>query len=455
MYALLWIFGAGLAWLSIRLSRRPGDLPTAIAWVLAGTAGLLTHYFFAFGWLACLAWLVFVARRRASARVAVLACVTLLLVLPWYALVPASLRAWRVTAGWQNGSLEWPSALAHPFLLAASLLSGTSPLGGWRWADHFALGLFAAVAIWIVRRSSVRRLFGRRRLLLWLWLAASCLGPLVFDVLRHTFTSEIDRYVVPALPAAMLLAALLLSRLPPKLHAVALSALLLAWLPGALALTRGDPRSWEPYRKAGARLMSWAQPGDVVVVHSVPPGVVGLARYMKRDIPLVSWVEGARPPPVGRHALAHGRPSPRRARQDPRHACPVTGGSVASGARSADSAGPLRQVRRLGAVLRAAEWIHVPCRPTPRSSLGQGVPPRLDRVETEELLPRHVHVVGALGQIGVEIVPQDMAHDVHQRHRLAEQAVTARRQVERAEGAKTLADERGGDALGVSVEAQV
>lgn len=90
----------------------------------------------------------------------------------------------------------------------------------------------------------------------------------------------------------MLLAALLLSQLPPKLHAVALSALLLAWLPGALALTRGDPRSWEPYRKAGARLMSWAQPGDVVVIHSVPPGVVGLARYVKRDIPLVSWVEG-------------------------------------------------------------------------------------------------------------------------------------------------------------------
>jgi len=37
--------------------------------------------------------------------------------------------------------------------------------------------------------------------------------------------------------------------------------------------------------------MSWAQPGDVVVVHSIPAGVVGLARYVKRDIPIVSWVE--------------------------------------------------------------------------------------------------------------------------------------------------------------------
>jgi hypothetical protein len=212
-------------------------------------------------------------------------------VLPWYALVPTSLRLWRVTAGWQNGSLEWPRALGRPFLLAASLLSGTSTLGGWRWADHFALGLFAALGIWIVSRSSAHKLFGRRRLLLWLWLAASCLGLLAFDLLRHTTTSNMDRYVLPALPAAMLLAALLMSQLPRKVHAVALGALLLAWLPGALALARGDPRPWEPYRRVAARLMSWAQPGDVVVVHSVPPGVVGLARYVKRDIPIVSWVE--------------------------------------------------------------------------------------------------------------------------------------------------------------------
>jgi hypothetical protein len=89
----------------------------------------------------------------------------------------------------------------------------------------------------------------------------------------------------------MLLAALLMSQLPRTLHVVALSALLLAWLPAALALARGEPRPWEPYRRIDARLMAWAQPGDVVVVHSVPTGVVGLARYLKRGIPLVSWVE--------------------------------------------------------------------------------------------------------------------------------------------------------------------
>jgi hypothetical protein len=89
----------------------------------------------------------------------------------------------------------------------------------------------------------------------------------------------------------MLLAALLMSQLPRTVHVVALSALLSAWLPSGLAQARGDPRPWEPYRKVGARVMSWAQPGDVVVVHSVPTGVVGLARYLERDIPIASWVE--------------------------------------------------------------------------------------------------------------------------------------------------------------------
>jgi Dolichyl-phosphate-mannose-protein mannosyltransferase len=308
MYAMLWLLTAGLAWLTLRMSRRPRDVATTVAWVLAGAAGLLTHYFFAFVWLACLAWLLLLARLRERGRVSVLAGLTLLLVLPWYALVPTSLRAWRVTAGWLDGSLEWPGSLSRPFLLAASLLSDSSPLGGWRWADRFALAVFAASAIWIVSQSSIRRVFSRQRLLLWLWLAGSCLGPLAFDLALHTTASSIDRYVLPALPAAMLLAAVLASQLPRKLHVVVLGALLLAWLPASLASVKGDPRPWEPYRKIAGRLTSWAQPGDVVLVHSIPVGVVGVARYMKREIPIVSWVErlGLRQAPADLQLLLAG-----------------------------------------------------------------------------------------------------------------------------------------------------
>lgn len=307
MYAMVWVLGSGLAWLTLRLSRRPDDLPIASLWVLAGAAGLATHYFFAFVWLACLAWLLAVGRGRA--RVAALAALAVLLVLPWYAMVPTSLKLWRVTAGWLDGDLEWPGTLGRPFLLAANLLSGTSPFGGWRGADRFTLGLFVAPVLWAAGRSSLHRLFGRRRLLLWLWLAGSCLGLLAFDLLLHTTASYIDRYALPGLPAAMLLAALILSQLPRKLHAAALTALLLAWLPGAYATVKGDPRPWEPYRKVGARLTSWARPGDVVVVHSIPVGVVGVARYVHRDIPIASWVVrlGLRQVPADLELLLRGR----------------------------------------------------------------------------------------------------------------------------------------------------
>lgn len=307
MYAMLWVLGSGLAWLTLRLSRRPNHVPLASTWVLTGAAGLVTHYFFAFVWLACLAWLLAITPARA--RVAALAGLTLLLVLPWYAVVPTSLKLWRVTAGWLEGDLEWPRTLGRPFLLAASLLSGTSPFGGWRGGDRLTLGLFLASTLWIASQSSIHRLFGRRRFLMWLWLAASCLGLLVFDLLLHTTASSIDRYVLPALPAAMLLAALILSQLPRRLHAVVLGALLLAWLPGAYATVKGDPRPWEPYRKVGTRLMAWARPGDVVVVHSIPVGVIGVARYVSRDIPIASWVVrlGLRQVPADLKLLLSGK----------------------------------------------------------------------------------------------------------------------------------------------------
>lgn len=290
MYSLLWFLTSALALLSIRLSRARGPWPAAL-WVLVGAAGLLTHYFFAFVWLACVAWLVlrgFAGRRR---RVAVLAALTLLAVLPWYRQVPASLAAWRVSAGWLRGELPWPATLARPFMLAYSLLSGRNVWGGgWRWADRAAALLYLLLAIWIVRRGLCRRMFSRRRLLLWAWLAAGCVGPVVFDLLQHSTTSSIARYALPALPAAFLLAAIAMSRLPGKIQPAFLAAILLAWLPGTWSILSNPPRRWEPYRDIDAHLAAWAGPGDLVLVHSIPSGVIGVARYLKSDVDFASWV---------------------------------------------------------------------------------------------------------------------------------------------------------------------
>jgi 4-amino-4-deoxy-L-arabinose transferase-like glycosyltransferase len=309
MYSLLWCLGLALAWATIRLA--DGDRRWhAALWVLAGAGGLLTHYFFAFAWLACLGWLWREAGPAFRRHVAALAAATLLVVLPWYLQVPSSLARWRVSGDWLNGELAWPSALVRPLALVGTLFSGTTILGGWRWADRIAALLLLTLVVWLVRHGSVQRAFSGRSRLLWGWLAAACAGPLVFDVLRHTTTTEVPRYVVPGLPAAMLLAAFALSLLPPRLHCSMLMVLLLVWVPADWRLVVATvPRPRQPYRELDARLQSWAEPGDLVLVHSIPSGVVGVARYLTRDIPLAPWVVqlGTRQVPSDLERLLSGR----------------------------------------------------------------------------------------------------------------------------------------------------
>jgi hypothetical protein len=309
MYSLLWFIGLGLAWLTLRLSSSSDRPLLSMLWVLTGAAGLLTHYFFAFVWLACVGWL-FVDGRLVRRHLLLLAGATLVSVLPWYLEVPASLDSWRVSGRWLEGDLVWPRALSRPFTLAGSLLSASTLLGGPRRADRFLTLLLVLMAIWIVSKGRIRRMFSHRALLVWLWLAAACVGPLVFDILRHTTTTEIPRYVLPGMPAAVLLAALLVRQLPPLLHAGLLACILLAWLPGNRRIIHSNlARPWQPYTELDARLEAWAQPGDVVLVTSIPSGFLGLARYLRPDIPIAPWVSqlGVREVPADIERLVSGR----------------------------------------------------------------------------------------------------------------------------------------------------
>jgi hypothetical protein len=310
MYSLLWFLALALGWLTLRLARDDHRRWTATRWVLTGAAGLLTHYFFAFVWIACVAWLWLARDTRGRARVAALSCLTVVAVLPWYLRVPDSLARWRVSGHWLDGNLPWPAALGRPFTLAAGLLSGRSYLGGWH-RGGLIVGLMCLLtAVWIAHRGLGRSMFIRPVLLLWGWIAAGCVGPLVFDVLRHTTTSDVPRYVLPALPAAMLLLAVGLSLLPPALHLASLSLVLLAWLPGERAtLFAPVPRPWEPYQQLDARLVQWWQPDDLVLVHSIPSGIIGVARYLSHDLSLAAWVAplGVRRVPDDLELLLAGR----------------------------------------------------------------------------------------------------------------------------------------------------
>ena len=52
----------------------------------------------------------------------------------------------------------------------------------------------------------------------------------------------------------------------------------------------GPSRAWEPFPEVGARLTAWAKPTDLIIVHSIPSGVLGVARSTDTNTSIASWV---------------------------------------------------------------------------------------------------------------------------------------------------------------------
>jgi len=298
MYSLLWCFAAGLAWSTLTLSRR-GARPALLAtWVALAAGGLLSHYFFSFVWLAFTAWLVLVPGRLGRLTAVALAAASAAAVAPWYVRVPASLGHWRITGGWLADPLRWPQGFGRPFELAWSLLAGGSDWGGSPLVDGALAAAYLVLALYLLRSGRLRNVFAREYLLLWFWVAAATFGPLVFDILRHTSASLVPRYALAGLPGAMLLVALGVEQLRGRAYAVFVALVLLAWTAGLRPILMHRARPGAAYPALAAELSAWARPGDLVLVHSIPSGVIGLSRYLAPDVPLVSWV-----PPLGLRRL--------------------------------------------------------------------------------------------------------------------------------------------------------
>jgi Dolichyl-phosphate-mannose-protein mannosyltransferase len=306
MYAMLWCIASVFMWLTLRVHDR-GDWIPLLLWSVTGAAGFLTHYFFAFVWAAGILWLLLHPGRSRRVQPVTGALVTFAAVLPWYIQVPASLRRWRITGAWLNVPLSFKQAVTAPLLLGWNLLSGRGAWGGSRWMDRALALVLLALAILVWRRG-VAPVFSRIPRLVWLWLLAACLGPLVFDLLRGTGASLIGRYALAGLPAAILLLALALNQTSNRAAAVFLGLIFVAWLPGIRAVFR-HPRSWEPYAQLGRLISNRSQPGDLVIVHSIPSGVTGITRYMTADLPVVAWVGqlGQRRVPEDLERLLPGR----------------------------------------------------------------------------------------------------------------------------------------------------
>lgn len=309
MYSLLWLLAAGLAWTTLALSRRDARPALMAAWVALAAGGLLTHYFFVFVWFAFVAWLLLVPGRLGRAAAIGLAAVSALVVAPWYVRVPESLARWRVSGNWLADPLHGAEWLTRPFELAWSLLAGGSFWGGSPLVDGGLALAWLLLALQLLRSGRLRNALGREQLLLWLWVGAVVFGPLAFDLLRHTGASRVTRYVLAGLPGAMLLAALGIEQLRGRAHTAFVALVLLAWTAGLWPILAHRARPGAAYPTLAAELSAWAGPDDLVLVHSIPSGVIGLSRYLRPDVPVASWIAplGLRRVPDDLERLLQGR----------------------------------------------------------------------------------------------------------------------------------------------------
>ena len=307
MYALLWFETALTAWLTLRLHDH-GGTGTLLAWIITAAAGLMTHYFFVFVWTACVLWLLLRPGQSPRRYLAAAVGLTLVLIAPWYRLVPETLGGWRVTGQWLDGRPALGRLLLTPLTLAWSLVVGRGVVVRSVWADCLVALVVLALGIHWLRRGRAA-LFAPGRDLLWLVAVAACVGPGAFDLLRDSSTSLIVRYAIAGLPAVLLLLALALSELAASSAVVATTLLVLGWLPAYGYLARPHSRGWEPYRAVAAEAATWADAGGLVLVHSIPSGVLGVARYLPADVPMAAWVGelGRRRIPADIEALTTGR----------------------------------------------------------------------------------------------------------------------------------------------------
>jgi len=300
MYSLVWFFTACLALLTYRLHRRGVTHVTLGLWILASAGGLLTHYFFAFAWAALVAWLLVFNGRSKRAWIAVGITGVFLAIVPWYVQLPESYAGWRVSKGW----LEMRPGGHNPrTALVKYAWSYVSASGTW-WSSaawtpgsllpNVLLALCFAAAFLLSRR---RFLLKRRVIMLYAWVIGPLLGPLTLDLVGRTYMVAVPRYALAGMCAAFLILALVLRHARRPANMILLGAIVFAWICSTIPMFTMESRVADPFGKLGRLISSRAGESDLVLVHSLPGGVVATARYvaegcdLDRSSGMISWVE--------------------------------------------------------------------------------------------------------------------------------------------------------------------
>ena len=236
---------------------------------------------------------------------------SVLAILPWDGDLSESLEHWRITQDWLKGEPNGFHRLTAARDIVWQFFSGHNK-GHWKKnliPNLVAVLLFIFLLVAMTWRLRLR-MFERRRLLLWLWLIAGCAGPFAFDLLRSTYTAAVVRYafgwLASCLPARS--SGSHLPSPPRKDHHAFTDCLRLVaesreYLPSTLRLRA------TAQRKLPMPVSSESSPSELILVHSIPSGVLGIARYANGSAALASWVGqlGERQVPNSIRALVEGR----------------------------------------------------------------------------------------------------------------------------------------------------
>jgi uncharacterized membrane protein len=291
MYSLVWFLICAYASTILLLHDEGIRWDRVTAAILSGAAGLLTHYFFFLPWVACTFWLLIEPGRTPRWIAIVLTVGVSLLTIPWcvHLLLSASLAGRRVTGYWlYRPNPIWPQRTAI-FHLLWSFFSIEGIWNGSKRFDHLQMVFIVVIvaAAW-VRHPGV--IMNRRIALLWIWMAAALITPIAFDIGRGTFSSEVERYVLAGLPAAFILLAFCFAQIPAPLRIAAGGMIVLACMIGDRRIFLNQSRQLEPFRETARQISRDACAPDLLIVHSVPSGILGIARYFDSNVPIFSWV---------------------------------------------------------------------------------------------------------------------------------------------------------------------
>ena len=157
------------------------------------------------------------------------ACIVIvvLLIAPWYAQVPQSLSAWRVTKDWAKiGNQYRPFVwFVHNALAVITITDAQgNAIHSERVAVIAAIGL--AVMTWVVRAAVTERW-----LLIFFWWLGPVLSLFAIDMVQGTYTAAHPRYALAGVPAAVLLVAFAVGSLPRRLRVPLVALMVLACLP--------------------------------------------------------------------------------------------------------------------------------------------------------------------------------------------------------------------------------